>query len=79
MARRIEEVHDEILRGERVSRDFRLPILPINGGSVSTGRHAWANPRYAQAELEDLSEWAVANRELGKRAGRIAGERDREN
>ena len=62
MARRIEEVHDEIL-AVNVFAGFSFADTPDTG--VSFTAVTLGEPRYAQAELEELSEWAVANRELG--------------
>jgi len=62
MARRIEEVHDEIL-AVNVFAGFSFADTPDTG--VSFTAVTLGEPRYAKAELEELSEWALANRELG--------------
>jgi microcystin degradation protein MlrC len=62
MARRIEEVHAEIL-AVNVFAGFSFADTPDTG--VSFTAITLGEPRYAQAELEELSDWAVANRELG--------------
>src|SRR4029077_5090940 len=62
LARRIEEVHDEIL-AVNVFAGFSFADTPDTG--VSFTAVTLGEPRYARAELEELSEWAAANRELG--------------
>ncbi|HEY2250402.1 MAG TPA: M81 family metallopeptidase [Planctomycetaceae bacterium] len=62
MARRIEEVHDEIL-AVNVFAGFSFADTPDTGVSFTVV--TLGEPRYAQAELEELSEWAIAHRELG--------------
>lgn len=62
MARRIEQVHEEIL-AVNVFAGFSFADTPDTG--VSFTAVTLGEPRYAQAELEELSEWAIANRELG--------------
>lgn len=62
MARRIEEVHNEIL-AVNVFAGFSFADMPDTG--VSFTAVTLGEPRYAKAELEELSEWALANRELG--------------
>lgn len=62
MARRIEEVHDEIL-AVNVFAGFSFADMPDTG--VSFTAVTLGEPRYARAELEELSEWAVTNRTLG--------------
>ncbi|MGE5194587.1 MAG: M81 family metallopeptidase [Deltaproteobacteria bacterium] len=62
MARQIEEVHEEIL-AVNVFGGFSFADTPDTG--VSFTAVTLGEPRYARAELEELSDWAVANRELG--------------
>ena len=62
MARRIEEVHDEIL-AVNVFAGFSFADMSDTG--VSFTAVTLGEPRYARAELEELSEWAIANRQLG--------------
>jgi microcystin degradation protein MlrC len=62
MARRIEEVHEEIL-AVNVFGGFSFADTPDTG--VSFTAVTLGEPRYALAELQELSEWAVSNRELG--------------
>src|SRR5579872_663438 len=62
MACRIEEVHEEIL-AVNVFGGFSFADMPETGvifTAVTLGE-----PRYALAELQELSEWTVANREMG--------------
>jgi microcystin degradation protein MlrC len=62
MARQIEEVHEEIL-AVNVFGGFSFADTPDTG--VSFTAVTLGEPRYARAELEALSDWAVAHRELG--------------
>ncbi|MBI3864353.1 MAG: M81 family metallopeptidase [Planctomycetia bacterium] len=62
MARQIEEVHEEIL-AVNVFAGFSFADMPDTG--VSFTAVTLGEPRYARAELEELSEWTVANRALG--------------
>ncbi len=62
MARRIEEAHAEIL-AVNVFGGFSFADTPDTG--VSFTAVTLGEPRYALAELQELSDWAVANRELG--------------
>jgi microcystin degradation protein MlrC len=62
MAREIEEVHDEIL-AVNVFAGFSFADTPDTG--VSFTAVTLGEPRYARAELEELSDWALKNRELG--------------
>ncbi len=62
LARQIEEVHEEIL-AVNVFAGFSFADTPDTG--VSFTAVTLGEPRYARAELEVLSEWTVANRELG--------------
>jgi microcystin degradation protein MlrC len=62
MARQIEEVHEEIL-AVNVFGGFSFADTPDTG--VSFTAVTLGEPRYARAELEALSDWAVANRTLG--------------
>lgn len=62
MARHIEEAHDEIL-AVNVFGGFSFADTPDTG--VSFTAVTLGEPRYALAELQELSDWAVANRELG--------------
>jgi len=62
MARRIEEVHEEIL-AVNVFGGFSFADIPDTG--VSFTAVTLGEPRYALAELQELSEWAIAHRDLG--------------
>ena len=62
MARQIEEVHEEIL-AVNVFGGFSFADTPDTG--VSFTAVTLGEPRYARAELEALSDWAVAHRGLG--------------
>src|SRR5262249_22101073 len=61
-ARQIEEVHEEIL-AVNVFGGFSFADTPDTG--VSFTAVTLGEPRYARAELQELSEWAIAHRELG--------------
>lgn len=62
MARQIEEIHEEIL-AVNVFAGFSFADTPDTG--VSFTAITLGEPRYAQAELEQLAEWTVLNRERG--------------
>ena len=62
MARQIEAVHAEIL-AVNVFGGFSFADTPDTG--VSFTAVTLGEPRYALAELQELSDWATANRELG--------------
>jgi len=62
MARQIEEVHEEIL-AVNVFAGFSFADMPDTG--VSFTAVTLGEPRYARAELEELSDWALKNRGLG--------------
>ncbi|MSR56449.1 MAG: M81 family peptidase [Planctomycetaceae bacterium] len=62
MARQIEEVHEEILV-VNVFAGFSFADTPDTG--VSFTAITLGEPRYARAELEELSDWTVQNRQLG--------------
>jgi microcystin degradation protein MlrC len=62
LARQIEEVHEEVLV-VNVFGGFSFADTPDTG--VSFTAVTLGEPRYARAELEALSDWAVAHRELG--------------
>ncbi|MBS0264631.1 MAG: M81 family metallopeptidase [Planctomycetes bacterium] len=62
MARKIEEVHEEIL-AVNVFAGFSFADTPDTG--VSFTAVTLGEPRYALAELEVLADWAVTHRELG--------------
>jgi microcystin degradation protein MlrC len=62
MARQIEEVHEEIL-AVNVFAGFSFADTPDTG--VSFTAVTLGEPRYARAELEELSDWALKNRALG--------------
>jgi microcystin degradation protein MlrC len=62
MARQIEEVHEEIL-AVNVFAGFSFADMPETG--VSFTAITLGEPRYALAELEQLSDWAIAHRQLG--------------
>jgi microcystin degradation protein MlrC len=62
MARKIEEVHEEIL-AVNVFAGFSFADTPDTG--VSFTAITLGEPRYALAELEVLEDWAVKNRDLG--------------
>jgi microcystin degradation protein MlrC len=62
MARHIEDVHEEIL-AVNVFGGFSFADTRDTG--VSFTAVTLGEPRYALAELQEMSEWAVANRELG--------------
>jgi microcystin degradation protein MlrC len=62
LARQIEEVHEEIL-AVNVFAGFSFADTPDTG--VSFTAVTLGEPRYARAELEELSDWALKNRELG--------------
>ncbi|MFN0052231.1 MAG: M81 family metallopeptidase [Planctomycetales bacterium] len=62
MARQIEEAHEEIL-AVNVFAGFSFADTPDTG--VSFTAVTLGEPRYAQAELEELSAWAMAHAEMG--------------
>lgn len=62
MARRIEETHDEIL-AVNVFAGFSFADTPDTGLSFTAV--TLGEPRYARAELEELSDWALAHKHLG--------------
>ncbi len=62
MARRIEETHDEIL-AVNVFAGFSFADTPDTG--VSFTAVTLGEPRYARAELEELSYWALEHKQLG--------------
>lgn len=62
MARQIEEVHAEIL-AVNVFAGFSFADTPDTG--VSFTAITLGEPRYALAELEELAEWTVKNRDQG--------------
>lgn len=62
MARRIEETHDEIL-AVNVFAGFSFADTPDTG--VSFTAVTLGEPRYARAELEELSDWAMQHKQLG--------------
>jgi microcystin degradation protein MlrC len=62
MARQIEEVHEEIL-AVNVFGGFSFADTPDTG--VSFTAVTLGEPRYARAELQELSDWTVAHREQG--------------
>ncbi len=62
LAREIEDVHEEIL-AVNVFAGFSFADTPDTG--VSFTAVTLGEPRYARAELEELSDWALKNRELG--------------
>jgi microcystin degradation protein MlrC len=62
MARHIEDVHEEIL-AVNVFSGFSFADTPDTG--VSFTAITLGEPRYALAELEQLSDWALENRQLG--------------
>jgi len=62
MARQIEDVHEEIL-AVNVFAGFSFADTPDTG--VSFTAVTLGEPRYARAELEELSDWAMGNRKSG--------------
>jgi microcystin degradation protein MlrC len=62
MARRIEETHDEIL-AVNVFAGFSFADTPDTGVSFTAA--TLGEPRYARAELEELSSWALEQKHLG--------------
>lgn len=62
MARQIEETHDEIL-AVNVFAGFSFADTPDTGLSFTA--MTLGEPRYARAELEELSDWAMRNKHLG--------------
>lgn len=62
MARRIEETHEEIL-AVNVFAGFSFADMPDTG--VSFTAVTLGEPRYARAELEELSDWAMQHKQLG--------------
>jgi microcystin degradation protein MlrC len=62
MARQVEAVHEEIL-AVNIFGGFSFADTPDTG--VSFTAVTLGEPRYARAELEALSDWAVAHRDLG--------------